>query len=147
MADPVTAIGLGASVIGTIDVVTRTISGLRKLQQRWKSADMTVSLLLGQLSTLKAALDQISSWISNSLDGVPENYQMVIDLEMSLDSCNILVSVMDTYVSELDRDKDDRLTFEGKMNAMLQDSSIKECANHLSHQCMALNLLLTALNW
>lgn len=98
--EPVSAIGLGASVIGTIDVITRSINALRKLQQRWKSTDMTIGLLLGQLSTLKAALDQISNWITQSLEGVPENYQMVIDLEASLDSCNILVSIMASYISD-----------------------------------------------
>ena len=58
--EPISAIGLGASVIGTLDIVTRTTSALRQLQQRWKSADMTVSLLVAELTTLKAVLNQIS---------------------------------------------------------------------------------------
>lgn len=108
---------------------------------------MIVGALLGQLSTLKAALDQIRQWVQRSLAGVPENYQMAMDLEASLDSCKVLVSIMDSYISELDWTEADTLTFESKMKAMSHDSSIKECSSHLGHQCIALNLLLTALNW
>jgi len=145
--EPVSAIALGASVIGIFDVVTRTISALRKLQQRWISANMTVGALLGQLSTLKAALGQIAKWIETSLVDSIQHHQLVIDLGASLDSCSILVSVMDGYLSELDWDESNSLTFESKTRSVLQDGSMKECISHLSHQSIALNLLLTALNW
>jgi len=145
--EPISAIGLGASVISTIDVVTRTISALRRLQQIWKSADMTVGAFLGQLSTLNAALGQIANWIEQSLAGAIQYHQLVMDLETSLDSCSSLIAVMDGYLSKLDWDESNSLTFESKTRSVLQDGSMKECISHLSHQSIALNLLLTALNW
>ncbi len=108
---------------------------------------MTVGALLGQLSTLKAALGQIAKWIETSLVDSIQHHQLVIDLGASLDSCSILVSVMDGYLSELDWDESNSLTFESRTRSVLQDGSMKEFISHLSHQSIALNLLLTALNW
>ncbi len=145
--DPVSVIGLGASIVGIIDVVTRTLTSLRQLQQRWKKADLTVGLLVSQLTTLKAALNQISDWVNQRLEGAIQHHQLVIDLESSMESCNMLVSLMDGSISELNFDEKNSLVFESRAKAVLQDAQVKECVSHLHNQAMALNLLLTAINW
>ena len=145
--DPVSVIGLGASIIGITDVVTRTLSALRQLQQRWKTADVTVGLLVSQLTTLKAALNQISDWVNQRLEGAIQHHQLVMDLESSMQSCNLLVSLMDSYISELNFDEKNSLVFESRAKAVLQAGQVKECVSHLNNQATALNLLLTALNW
>ena len=145
--DPVSIIGLGAAVIGTTDVVTRAIASLRRLQQQWKSADMTVGLLVSQLTALKAALSQISCWIDQSFEGEIQYHQLVMDLQLSVQSCTFLVSLMDGRLSELNFDETNCLVFESRAKAVLQDGQIKECVSHLNNQSTALNLLLTALNW
>jgi hypothetical protein len=53
--DPVSAIGLVGSIIGVVDVISGNISSIIDLQSRYKTADLKVHLLIGQLSTLKAA--------------------------------------------------------------------------------------------
>ena len=99
--DPVSAIGIGAPIIGTIDVVIRTISALRKLQERWKATDRTIISLLGQLGTLKAALLQISDWVSHSFEGKFQHHQLVMALEASIESCQLLLSIMDSLRADL----------------------------------------------
>lgn len=144
--DPVSAIGLASSLLGIIDVAARSISALRALQQRWKVADLTISLLISQLTTLKATLNQIKEWISTSLNSI-QHYQLVIDLGASLESCETLLLFIDGQLSHLDFNDSNDLSIESKIKVALQDKAVKECATHLVNQSTALNLLLTALNW
>ena len=88
-------VSVAASVIGIVDVITRSVNSLLDLQTRFKKADLTVSLLIGQLSTLKAALNQISEWITTSLITVPQHHQLVMDLTVSLKSCKFLILLLD----------------------------------------------------
>jgi len=145
--EPLSIVGAVSSIVSIIDVATRCISSLRALQQRWTGADWTVNLLVGQLVTLKAALDQIREWSATNLSTEPQHHQLVMDLDTSLESCRLLISVIDSHVSSLEWDEADTLTFESKMKAVWKDQSIQNCMNHLHHQTAALNLLLTALNW
>ena len=144
--DPVSAIGLAGSIVGIIDVAARSISALRALQQRWKAADLTISLLISQLTTLRAALNQIKEWTSTSLSP-PYHYQLIMDLGTSLESCETLLLFIDGQLTQLDWDDSNTLSFESKIKAVLQDKTVRECATHLANQSTALNLLLTALNW
>ena len=141
------AIGLAGSIIGAIDVVVRTISALHRLQDRWRTADLTVTQIIGQLTSLKAALDLISNWISSKCEGLPQHQQLVKDLDVSITCCKTLVSFMDEYISCLEWDASNDLTFQSKVKTLLQDSRIKECQNFLTNQGIALNLLLTVMNW
>lgn len=143
----IASIGFATSIIQTTDVVARTINTLRKLQVRWKSTDLMVAQLIGHLATLKAALNQISNWVSGNVGKCPQNHQLTIDLEASIQSCHTLVSFMEDFLSSLCWNEGDNLTFESKTRALLQDARVKDCQSHLSHQATALNLLLTALNW
>lgn len=144
--DPISAIGLASSILGIVDVATRSISALRALQQRWKTADLTISLLISQLSTLKAALSQIEGWILTSLNAV-QHYQLVMDLGASLESCETLLLFIDGQLSYLAWNDSNALSLESRIKAALQDKTVKECATHLANQSTALSLLLTAMNW
>ena len=144
--EAIATIGFATAIIQTIDVVAQTINTLRKLQVRWKTTDFTITQLIGQLATLKAALNQISNWVSGNVGG-PQNHQLTIDLEASIGSCHTLVSFMEDFLSHLGWDEGDNLSFQSKSKALLQDTRVRDCQSHLSHQAIALNLLLTALNW
>ena len=145
--DPLSAVGLVGSIISIVDVVTRSISSLRTLHGRWKSADLTVSLLIGQLTTLKAALDQISQWMSSNLNSSSQHHQLTIDMTSSLQSCEALISFLNDHISRLKFDDLNGLTVDSKARLVLQDQNVKDCINHLNNQAIAFNLLLTALNW
>jgi hypothetical protein len=134
-------------VVGIVDVISRTIKSLQALRERWETADLTITLLIAQLSTLKAALNQVAKWISSSLAGVPQHHQLIIDLDLSLSSCNALISLMDRRISELDWNEASDLSFRSKVLVVLEDKATKDCQNHLNNQANALNLLLTAFNW
>lgn len=114
--EPFSVTGLTGSFV---DVVVRTLSALRRLQNRWKSADLIVAPPIGQFTTSRAALDQISDWVSRRLEGVPRHQQLVIDLEASMESCKSLVTFVDDYTSFVEWNDSNTLSFESKANAVL----------------------------
>lgn len=123
--------------------VTGMIKSLQELRRHWKEADLTVPLLISQLTTLKAALNQIAEWISSSLVDIPQYRQLIIDLEESLGSCNDLITFMDHHMAKLAWTETQALTYESRVRVILEGKAIKDCLNHLNNQSNALNLLLT----
>ena len=133
--------------MGIVDVATKVISSLRALQQRWSATDLTIRMLISHITIMKAALQQIEAWISSSLEPAPQHHQLVMDLDVALDSCQLLLLFMDEHISRLEWTDNGKMTFDSKVRAMLEDRSVTDCLNHLNNQTMALNLLLTALHW
>ena len=145
--EPLSILGAASSIVSIIDIASRCISSLHALQQRWKDADITVALIMGQISTLKAALEQISQWMHTDADTLLSHYQLVMDLELALHSSRLSITFIHDHVTTLMRDKYNELTFRSKARAMAQDNMVQQCVKHLNNQTVALNLLLTALNW
>ena len=140
-------IGLIASVASIGDVVTKVIRTLCHVQTKYKSADLTVSLIIGQLSTLNAAFNQISEWMSTSLRDAPHNEQLIDDLTVAVDSCKMLMLVLDQRFSNLDKGDNGKLSTTGNAVFLWREGDLKEYLSHLGNQIAALNLLLTALQW
>ena len=145
--EAISVIGLAGSVVGIVDVMTKSIIALKNLQTKWQVADWTVTSIIGHLTTLKAALNQISQWISSDLAAEPQHYQLVLDLGDALHSCKALILYIDSHLCKFEWNNDDSLTFHSRLRAVLNDGGVKECVNHLNNQSNALNLLLTAMSW
>lgn len=145
--EPVSIISLVGSVVSIVDVIGRSLSYLLDLQTKYRKANLTISLLIGQLSTLKAALNQISEWITASLVGVPQHEQLVADLDVSIEACKILILVLDDRISCLERGAISELRTVDKVQFLWEEKGMTDYLNHLNNQINALNLLLTALQW
>ena len=145
--DVVSIIGLTASVLGIVDVVTKSISTLRRLQSQWQDADLTASSLLGQLGTLNLALTQISEWLSLDIAGDSQHHLLTDSLCTSIECCRTLTSFLNTHLSQLERSEGYVLSFESRVKIVFGDSRVKDCMTQLNNQSSALTLLLTALNW
>ncbi|RDL41329.1 Transducin (Alpha subunit), insertion [Venustampulla echinocandica] len=144
--DPISVIGLAESLVGISDIIAKSLRRLINLQSRYRSASLVVSLLIGQLTTLKAAVNQITEWAGSSLFNTPKNEQVVADLKTSLESCKLLILVLEERISQLERDTSGSLNVKGKVEFLWEESDLKEFSNHLNNQANALNLLLTALH-
>ncbi|KAI4124769.1 MAG: hypothetical protein LQ347_005602 [Umbilicaria vellea] len=142
--DPVIAIGFTGSVLGIIDVVTKSVQTLQNLQGQYKRADLTASLLVGQLSTLKAALFLISDLANMDLVKAPQHHQLMADLTISLECCGVLIRVLDDRLQELQRDEHGALRAVLKAKLVWQEKDMVDIRDHLNHQTDALNLFLTA---
>jgi hypothetical protein len=145
--DPVSAIGLVGSLVGISDVIAKSLKRLKELQSRYRNASLTVGLLIGQITTIKAALDQITQWVTSSLVNIPRHEQLVADLEISLESCKLLVTVLEERISQLECDDNTNLNVKNKIGFLWEESEFNIYTNHLNNQVNALNLFLTALHW
>ena len=145
--EAIALVGLVGSVASIGDVVSKVIRMLCHLQTKYKNANLTVSSVIGQLSILNAALNQISEWISTSLSNIPRKEQLIEDLTVALDGCRVLILVLDVQFSNLDKENDGRLSTTGKAVFLWREGDLKEYLIHLGNQIAALHLLLTALQW
>jgi len=145
--DPASAIGLTGAIIGAMDVISRSISSLIDLQSRYKSADLKVNLLIRQLSTLKAALNQIAELIDANLVAVPRHQQLVDDLKTSVDCCEAVICALNDRLCSLHRNEVNGLDTLNKVRFVCDEKTMDYYQNLLGNQINALSLFLMALQW
>jgi hypothetical protein len=146
MMDSLTIIGTASSVANVVELLGKTISVLRDFYVRWKDAEFVVLNLISQLTVLRAALSKIRDWIDADLRE-PQHHQLVMDLDTCLKYCKLLVSKIDSQVSELMRTPDDRLVMMSRMKVVFESKANEDLQKLIERQTGALTLLLTAFNW
>ncbi|KAF7943635.1 uncharacterized protein EAE97_005706 [Botrytis byssoidea] len=134
--DPVSIITLTGSVFTTGKFITSLITNLVTLKSKYKSASLMASHLIVQLTTIKAALDEMSNWIATSLQGADKNEQLIINLEGSLESCHVFLLMLEDHITRLDQNGIDR-QLKGKVKLLWNESEIKELNNYLNRQINA----------
>ena len=145
--DPLTIVGVFGAIVGIIDVITRSVRSLCNIQAKLRGTDLTISLLTGQLSTLKAALSQINEWINTSLVTVQKHQRLVLDLKVSLESCSVVIQLLGDRIRQFEQIEGSTICTQGRILYLWGQTGITEYLNHLNNQTSALNLLLTALQW
>ncbi|KAF7900085.1 hypothetical protein EAF00_004421 [Botryotinia globosa] len=141
--DPASILTLIGSVFTTGKVIMSLITNLATLKSKYKSASLMASHLIVRLTTIKAALDEVSKCIATSLQGAERNEQLIFNLESSLESCHVFILMLEDRITRLDQNGIDR-QLKGKVNLLWNKSEIQELNNYLSNQISALHLLLTA---
>ena len=145
MADIISIIGTAGAIANIIDVLAKTVSTLRDLHNQWKEADFTLFNLIAQLTALKAALNKIGEWMDT--DSVEPHHQLVMDLDISISCCRMLITKMNSQISKLHPSPGNTLNSQGKMKLMLKNGTLEELQKMVERQTNALTLLLTACNW
>ena len=143
--DPISVIGLTTAIVTIVDKFAKSINSLHALQATYANADLTVRLLVGQLSTLKAALGQICEWITGSFVDMPQSDQLMLDLINSIEGCEILLSLLNDRISSFERNE--KLGVLGKARLLWGENNLNQYLSLLDNQVNALNLFLTALQW
>lgn len=138
---------LAGTCIKIIELAVNCVSRLRAAEKRYQKADLTITILLSHLSTLKAALSQIQIWVSSESFLRSQHYQLIMDVDAALACCYLLLGVLDNRISNLSWETENELDFSSKAKVVLNHAVTKECIGHLSHQTIALNLLLTVFQW
>jgi len=145
MADPISIIGTAGALATIIDVLVKTVTVFRELHDQWKEADFTFINLIAQLTALRAALDKIQEWLNT--DVAEPHHQLVMDLEVSISCCRMLVTKLQSHASELRHKTDNTLNFASKMRLIKDNGTLDELQKIIERQTIALTLLLTACNW
>jgi guanine nucleotide-binding protein G(i) subunit alpha len=140
-----TIFGASASVTSIIQVLAKVVHNLSELHNQWKQADFTFVNLIAQLTALKAALNKLQEWMDADMES--PHHQLVMDLELSITCCRMLVSKMDCEVSELRQNENDGLDMQSKMKLVVRNRTLEDLQKMAERQTNALTLLLTVCNW
>lgn len=143
--DPASAIGIASAVLSVANLLAKNITALSDLQSRYGAADLKISLLIGQLSTIKAALNQIAKLLEGNRS-IRDN-ELISDFSLSLECVEAVVVILDDKVSRAQRNSANTLSFRNKAKFMWDEKTMDDYLNLLNNQIHALNLLLTALQW
>lgn len=146
--DPASVIGLAGAVAGLADVIARTVVTLSDLRNAYSQSDFKLSALICQLSTLKASLSHIAEMVNTTYGNTPSpSTQFCEDLRVSMYGCEAMVSALDTRLAKFHQNETIGLSILGKIEVVLDDSTINEYLSMLNNQTNALQLLLTTLQW
>ena len=146
--DPLSIVSLTASVSSIVGIITKTVNALSTLQAKYRNADLSVFLLIGQLSTLKAALGQISEWMRiEGCTAQSEHLQLFKDLMEALNGCQTLISILDDRIDQLaHKEGSDSLDVKGKVLFLWEEQELNMYVTYLNNQVNALSLLLSAIH-
>ena len=139
------------STAGTLaTTITYTIKSLSDLRDQYRDADLRIRLLIGELSTVKSALNQINDW-THYLDDTHRQADVVDGLKVSLEGCKLAMDALADEVQLLVGIRPPRSTsapgFRTKTKYAWNESSLQEHENRLRAQIAALQLLLQAVRW
>ncbi len=143
--DPVSFLGAAASVTTITQLCTEGLNALLRFQKRYKNADLTVRLLITQLSTLRTALSQISEWVESCVHDALTH--VLSDLITSLDGCRLLIETLNDRLSRLEHNEHKALSMRRKAQTVWGENERTDFLSLLSHNIAALHLLLTAMQW
>jgi hypothetical protein len=143
--DPISFIGTLASAGAIIGAITKVAHTLASLRGRFNEADITLRLLLAELSAVKAALVQVEDWANYNASNGPVQQELAIGFSDSLEGCQLAMDLLDEEVTRLAggfvNSEDD---FGARMRTVWSESSMKEHHQRLHGQIAALQLLLQA---
>ncbi|KAI9701581.1 MAG: hypothetical protein M1836_001637 [Candelina mexicana] len=142
--EPISVLGAAASAITVVQLCTDSLEALFQLRDKYKNADLTVRLLITQLSTLRTALSQISEWVNDSVHDATS--ELVLDLTTSLDGCRFLMETLNDRLKCLESDDAKPLTMRKRTLMIWREKERTDFLALLGHNIAALQLLLTAMS-
>ncbi|OAP60077.1 hypothetical protein AYL99_05079 [Fonsecaea erecta] len=132
-----------AGVASIVSVIGKSVATLTQLRQRYRDAELNISLLTGHLRTVRTALLQVQRW-AECLSEDSQHYQLMLDLGDAITHCKLLVEHIDNQISKFQWNDEELLRIGSKVLYLLDDQATKDCLTRLDHQINALNLCLTA---
>ena len=108
-------LGVAASISSIVELSTACVKSLLELRAAYRSSELHVQVAVAQLSTLNAALTQISTWRCPSNNFIPSNLEA--DLNVSLHSCKLLMEGLSQHLSALRLDRTDKFGFKEQASA------------------------------
>ncbi|KAL9109582.1 MAG: hypothetical protein Q9227_005762 [Pyrenula ochraceoflavens] len=141
--DPISAVGLVGSIVSIADAVLQTANRLSLLQSKYRQADSSVSLLVGQIYTIQVALRQLAASREGGITSLAScGSKGLSGLSTSLDGCKLLTGSLNEKLNDLERQVDGKLSIKGKISLLWHDWEIRDYLDMLDRHVNALNLLL-----
>ncbi|KAF1997408.1 guanine nucleotide-binding protein-like protein alpha-3 subunit [Amniculicola lignicola CBS 123094] len=133
---------LMATVNTNMDRLRQSINELRQLHDRWKDPNGTFINLIAQLTALKSNLGEMQDWMNFAINDM--HPQLLMDLDVLMTSCGMLVRNTDAVVLQLRQPDHDNTDWAIKLKFAVGSRSLNRLRNVAKRQTDAVNLLLAA---
>ncbi|PSN60932.1 P-loop containing nucleoside triphosphate hydrolase protein [Corynespora cassiicola Philippines] len=133
---------LVSAVASNMDRLRQTINALRQLHDRWRDSSGTSINLIAQLTALKSNLAEMQDWMNCAIDDM--HTQLLMDLEMLMTSCSLLVRNLDGLIAQLRQPDHDNTDCAVKLKLTLGSRSMDRLRAVAKRQTDAVSLLLAA---
>lgn len=141
MAEPLTIIGGVGSILQIISSVTKLSKSLNEVRESYDNVALNTTLVASQLSTIRAALEALHAWRASDKEETEASLQLDQDLGLSLSCCAVLITVIDSKLTESGYQPGFGL--KQKIKYIWLEDILKEYVSNLEGQVRALQLLLT----
>ena len=152
--DPISVLGVASTSIQIAQCITQIIQGLCTLRGKFNDANMTIRLLIAELSTIRAAVSQLRDWAEWNSSDSPKETEYMKALEVAFEGCQTAMEVLAEEVQELVAGLTPRsdpasfsLGFMARARAVWSEDTMRTHQDRLHAQVQALNLLLQASHW
>lgn len=145
MADDKRLHALVSAVASNMDRLRQTINALRQLHDRWRDSSGTSINLIAQLTALKSNLAEMQDWMNCAIDDM--HTQLLMDLDMLMTSCSLLVRNLDGLIAQLRQPDHDNTDCAVKLKLALGSRSMDRLRAVAKRQTDAVSLLLAACKW
>ncbi|KAH0565605.1 hypothetical protein GP486_000993 [Trichoglossum hirsutum] len=141
--DPVSILGVIGASSTIVARIAATVHSLNEVRRRFHEADITIGLLISELTTVKAAVIQIGDWAKYNFAGGPIQADLGITFQESLEGCSIAMQVLNDEVQDVlgDMSPEDP-GFQVRMRYVWNEPIIREHQQRLHTQVGALQLLI-----
>jgi hypothetical protein len=140
------------AIVGSIGAISSLVAGISKvillitdLTAVWDDADLTLLSMASQLTALRAATTKIQEWMDGGFQDA--HHQLVMDLDVSIKCCHLLISKVEAFLSELSDFTEKPLDLRHKFKVVFGSAGPENVQKLIERQTSALTLLLTACNW
>lgn len=130
-----------------IELAANCVFRLQAAAKRHQRPDLTTTLLLSHLSTLRSTLSQLQTWLTASDFLSSQHHHLITVVDAVLASCHLLLSVLNDQIAEIDNANRHELDHFTKARLETNHKVTITCVGHISHQTIALDVLLMAFRW
>lgn len=139
--EPVSIIGVAASAFALADRLGKTLKFILQLSTKFKYADAKITLLIGYLASINAAIFEIAK-IVETLSEHTKYEKLVDSLNTALECTKFSLSFLESKIEGLRSDSQDEMSTIDKITMILKDGELKEYIDGIGSYVNALNLLL-----
>ena len=132
-----------SAIITIIDGVATLAKRLNEVRDKYENVALYITLACARLSSMRAALEAIREWSSNTSDTSDLSRQLHQDLDVSLKCCAILIDVINAKLGEAGY----TTGLKEKIRYLWLEDTLKEYISNLEGQVGALSLLLSIFQW
>ncbi|KAI7971194.1 hypothetical protein EIK77_007010 [Talaromyces pinophilus] len=150
--DPLSALGAISGALQVAQIIGQTIAGLSTLRGKYQNADLTIRSMIGELTTIKAALIQLHDWAKYNAEVNSSHREYEESVTVAIVGCSEVMEVLSGKVSELTINVNGHvdlpvLAFRTRIQVLWNEELMNSLREQLHSQVRALNLLLQACQW